>query len=146
MGFVEAVRTCFRKYATFSGVATRPEYWWFALFNFIVSVIFALTGLAALRVLWTLVVLVPGLAVAVRRMHDAGRSGWWILTGFIPPWVIILLCYPSKLTNNRYAADRTIATVTESSIVSGSSACAQCGKLRLPGQRYCVGCGSAFPT
>jgi uncharacterized membrane protein YhaH (DUF805 family) len=148
VNFTTAVKTCFKKYADFSGVATRPENWWFALFNVLGSVLLGLTGLALLRFLWFLGLIVPALAVAVRRHHDAGRSGWWVLTSFIAPWGIILLCYPSKLTGNRYAADRSTPaqtpTVTEASATPASTKCPSCGKLRLPGQNYCMSCGTKF--
>jgi uncharacterized membrane protein YhaH (DUF805 family) len=147
VGFATAVRTCFKKYATVQGVATRPEYWWFVLFEVIGSLVFALTGLAILRVLWALALLCPGICVTIRRLHDTGRSAWWILTGLIWPWLVVLMCLKSKLVNNPYASDRdgSMATITEASISSSSSACPSCGKLRLPGQNYCMGCGAKFP-
>lgn len=148
VSFTSAVRTCFKKYAEFSGVASRSEYWWFALFNVLGSILLGLTGLAILRILWSLALIVPGLAVAVRRHHDAGRSGWWLLASVIAPWEIVLLCYPSKLTGNKYAADRSAPgdtpSVTEENVTSTSSKCPKCGKLRLPGQNYCMGCGTKF--
>ena len=73
--------TVLKKYAVFSGRARRMEYWMFALFNFIIS--FALAFLEALvggpgivAVLYSLAVLVPSIAVGVRRLHDTDRSGW----------------------------------------------------------------------
>ena len=146
MSFATAIRTCFKKYATFTGVATRPEYWWFFLFDFLGGLVFALTGVVALRLVWALALLLPGLAVAVRRLHDTGRSAWWILTGLIWPWLIVLLCLRSKLVNNPYAPDRDgmAATITEASVSSSSAACPSCGKLRLPGQNFCMGCGAKF--
>lgn len=145
MSFIDAVKTCFRKYTNFSDPATRPEYWWFALFNFLISIVLDLTGVRAIGLLWLLVILIPSLAVTVRRHHDAGRSGWWILTSLIWPWAVVLLCYPSKLVNNKYAPDRgSGAAVTEASLTPGARTCAVCGKLRLPGQNYCMGCGTKF--
>jgi len=146
LSFATAVRTCFKKYATFTGVATRPEYWWFTLFVFIGNVVFILTRVPALRVVWFLALLLPGLAVAVRRLHDTGRSAWWILTGLIWPWLVVLLCLRSKLVNNPYAPDRDgmVSTVTEANLSSSSAACPSCGKLRLPGQNFCMGCGTKF--
>jgi uncharacterized membrane protein YhaH (DUF805 family) len=146
LSFATSVRTCLKKYATFTGVATRPEYWWFVLFNFLGAIIIGFTGILALRLVWALALLLPGLAVAVRRLHDTGRSAWWILTGFIWPWLVVLLCLRSKLVNNPYAPDRddTLATITEASVTSSSAACPSCGKLRLPGQNFCMGCGAKF--
>jgi hypothetical protein len=148
VGFVDAVKTCLRKYATFSGTASRPEYWWFVLFNFLGSLVFSFTGVLALRGLWSLVMLLPGLAVAVRRLHDTSRSAWWLLTAFIAPWLIILLCLPTKVAGNPYfTGDPNAALgamVTEADLKTISAYCATCGKLRLPGQEFCAGCGTRF--
>lgn len=85
------------KYADFTGRVRRAEFWWFALMNFVayigifvvalilVSISDALTSIAIiLYVVYLLGVLVPGLAVAVRRLHDTGKSGWMLLIGLIP--------------------------------------------------------------
>jgi uncharacterized membrane protein YhaH (DUF805 family) len=143
MTFAEAVKTCFRKYATFTGIAARPEYWWFALFNTLVGAAISITRSSGLQTLWSLVVLLPGLAVAVRRLHDTGRSAWWLLTGIIFPWLIILLCLKGTVAGNPYAAGTTVL-VSEADLTPGSSYCPTCGKLRLPGQTYCMGCGAKF--
>ena len=90
--------TVLKKYAVFTGRARRAEIWYFILFNLIVSVVLqmlfgsvaetaedgAASPLAFLPVLYTLVILLPSLAVAIRRLHDTGRSGWWILIALIP--------------------------------------------------------------
>jgi|ERR1035437_1694503 uncharacterized membrane protein YhaH (DUF805 family) len=149
MGFVEAVKTCFRKYATFNGTATRPEYWWFALFNGLVSIALGIIGGNGLRGVWSLVVLLPGLGVAVRRLHDTGRSAWWLLTAIVFPWLIVLLCLPGKDVGNPYAAagsgSAKSLTVTEADVRPGITYCPACGKMRLPGQESCSSCGSKFP-
>jgi uncharacterized membrane protein YhaH (DUF805 family) len=87
MSLVDAVKTCFAKYVTFSGRARRSEYWWWALFYLIVAVIFSGIGTAAHAPalgLVTILILLPTLAVTIRRLHDTNRSGWWILIGLIP--------------------------------------------------------------
>jgi uncharacterized membrane protein YhaH (DUF805 family) len=84
-----------KKYAVFSGRARRKEYWLFTLFNLIFSLALGfadgMLGLADRRSGWgplgglyTLAVLIPGLAVSVRRLHDTGRSGWWLFIGLVP--------------------------------------------------------------
>jgi uncharacterized membrane protein YhaH (DUF805 family) len=84
-----------KKYAVFEGRAGRKEYWFFVLFNILISLglgmIDAATGTASpqsgvglLGGLYTLAVLVPAIAVSVRRLHDTDRSGWWVLIAFIP--------------------------------------------------------------
>lgn len=77
-----------KKYAVFEGRARRKEYWMFVLINMIVSIIVGLIGslinFNSLSIIYILAVFIPSLAVAIRRLHDIGRSGWWILIGFIP--------------------------------------------------------------
>ena len=88
MSFADAVRSVFSQYATFSGRARRSEYWWYTLFAVILYIIVAIIDSAIknpiLGLLVALGLVVPSLAVAVRRLHDTGRSGWWILIGLIP--------------------------------------------------------------
>lgn len=78
----------FKNYANFKGRARRKAFWMFFLFNFIASMIIgaidAILGLGFLGVIYMLAVLVPYIAYAVRRLHDTGRSGWWMLIGLIP--------------------------------------------------------------
>src|SRR3954451_25317673 len=77
-----------KKYAVFSGRARRQEYWMFFLFNLIIAIVLAvggrIIGTSILSAVYSLAVLLPGLGVAVRRLHDTDRSGWWILIGLIP--------------------------------------------------------------
>ncbi len=91
-----------KKYAVFTGRARRKEYWMFVLFNIIISVVLSFvdgmlhmttsTGLGLLSGIYSLAVLIPGIAVTVRRLHDTSRSGWWILIAFIPliGWLVLL--------------------------------------------------------
>ena len=84
MSLAESVSTCFRKYIVFSGRAQRSEYWWFFLFTFVISVVLGIIGsfapvLQFLEWVFSLAVLLPSLAVTVRRLHDTNRTGWWIL-------------------------------------------------------------------
>ncbi|MGC4111878.1 MAG: DUF805 domain-containing protein [Nocardioides sp.] len=99
MSFQDAVRTCLSKYADFNGRARRSEYWWFALFNLIVSIVMdiidAVIGNSILGLLVSLALLLPGIAVGVRRLHDTSRSGWWILIGLIPivGWIVLIVFF-----------------------------------------------------
>ena len=92
MNFQQAVQTCLRKYVDFSGRASRPEFWWFALAQFVVLVVAALLG----RFVYTLVALglvLPSLAAGARRLHDTGKSGWLLLINLIPIIGILVLLY-----------------------------------------------------
>ncbi|MBX3585006.1 MAG: DUF805 domain-containing protein [Ramlibacter sp.] len=78
MNFGQSISVCLSKYATFSGRASRPEYWWFFLFQILVSVAAGVVS-DKLSGLVSLALLLPALAVGARRLHDIGRSGWWQL-------------------------------------------------------------------
>lgn len=105
-----------KKYAVFGGRARRAEYWNFVLFNFIISVLLTLldkpigtqshSGVGLLGSLYNLAVLLPSLAVTIRRLHDTSRSGWWILINLIPfvGWIIMLvyMVEDSKAGDNQY--------------------------------------------
>ena len=108
MSFTEAVSTCFQKYTDFSGRARRSEYWYFCLFNMILSMIasFIFGADSVLTSLVSLAVLLPGLAVCCRRLHDIGKSGWWMLIALVPIVGAILLivwvCTDSQPGANLY--------------------------------------------
>lgn len=118
-----AVRTVLSKYATFQGRAPRSEFWWWVLAIFLLLLVTRLIdgALAApllgfsafapeagqpLSFLVALGVIVPNIAVGVRRLHDTGRSGWWILIGLIPLIGTLILLYfyiqPSEQGDNAY--------------------------------------------
>jgi uncharacterized membrane protein YhaH (DUF805 family) len=100
-----------KKYATFAGRAPRPEYWYFLLFNIIASIILGFIDRATgtfnaqmqvglLSGIYGLAVLIPGLAVTVRRLHDIGRTGWWFFIVLIPILgVIVLLVFMVTASN-----------------------------------------------
>ena len=109
MGMPDAVRTVLSKYADFSGRARRSEYWWFVLAYVIAYVVVALIdqafGFPILTLILALGLLVPSLAVSVRRLHDTGRSGWWLLINLIPFGGIVTLvfsCLDSQPGTNAY--------------------------------------------
>jgi uncharacterized membrane protein YhaH (DUF805 family) len=102
-----------RKYAVFTGRARRSEYWYFVLFNLLNSTVTFLidttfgtynaeTGYGLFNTIYALVVLIPGLAVGVRRMHDIGKSGWFFL---IPLYNIFLAITPGEVGENRFGSD-----------------------------------------
>ena len=101
MNFMTAVSTCFKKYATFSGRASRSEYWYFTLFYMVVSAVLGLIfqdqTMSVISNVFSLVTLVPTLAVSWRRMHDIGKVGAWSFIVLVPVvGVIILLIWCCK--------------------------------------------------
>jgi uncharacterized membrane protein YhaH (DUF805 family) len=87
-----------KNYAGFSGRARRKEYWMFLLFNTLVSIAIAVIDVvlglpSILGILYSLGVLVPSIAVGIRRLHDTGRSGWWTFIGLIPliGWIVLIV-------------------------------------------------------
>lgn len=105
-----------KKYAVFTGRARRKEYWMFFLFNLIFGLVASLldmvifsmpfSGYGPVFVVYGVAVLVPGLAVAVRRLHDVGKSGWYYLIILIPIagaiWFLVLTCTDSQTGDNKY--------------------------------------------
>ena len=115
MSFIQSVETCLKKYVDFNGKASRSEYWWFFLFNFLVVTVGAIadaillgtssdsTGIIQLLVTFGL--LLPGLAVGARRLHDINKSGWWQLIYLTIIGIILLLVWfasEGKKKKNRF--------------------------------------------
>jgi len=103
-----------KKYAEFSGRARRKEYWMFVLFYFLIAIGIAIVeGLLGspgiVGGLFGLALLVPSLAVTVRRLHDTARSGWWILIGLVPlvGFIVLLvfMCLEGSSGSNAFGAD-----------------------------------------
>lgn len=114
MTFSEAIKTSLvNKYATFSGRATRSEYWYVVLFGYLLALLIVFLGMIidspeliiGLSTVLSLILLVPGLAVCIRRLHDTGRSGWWYLLVLIPYIgafaLLIIFCLKSS-EDNKY--------------------------------------------
>jgi uncharacterized membrane protein YhaH (DUF805 family) len=112
MDFATAVRTVLmEKYMKFDGRARRSEYWWYVLAIVIVALILALIdnlvlGVSLLGGIWSLATLLPSLAVAIRRLHDLDKSGWWLLLAFVPiVGGLVLLywfCQPGTPGDNQF--------------------------------------------
>ena len=107
-----------KKYAVFNGRARRKEYWMFALFNFIIVFVLGFVeGLAGgpgvVGMVYSLAVLIPGIAVSIRRLHDTDRSGWWLLIGLIPIIgaivLIVFMVQDSKSEENQYGSNPKVA-------------------------------------
>ena len=113
MSFGQAISSCFSNYVTFSGRATRSEYWYWCLFILIGGLCTLIADGSILKDLddtpinsiFNLVTLLPGLAVLVRRLHDVNKSGWWsllILTGIGVLALLYWAVQPSIKENNKY--------------------------------------------
>lgn len=110
MSFTESVKSGFDNYVNFDGRASRPMYWWWVLFAILASIVGnildSVIGASIFSILIGLALLLPGLTVAVRRLHDTDRSGWWILIGLIPIIgfivLIVFLVQKSDPADNQY--------------------------------------------
>lgn len=131
MGFGTAVKTCFQKYFDFNGRASVAEFWWFVLFQFLVSVVIAIlvvivaalmgafaqdasgaiaAGIIILFVFAGIVAIVVGLplyAAQARRLHDMGQSGWWVLLNFVSLGLVplIMAAFPSQPYANEWGPE-----------------------------------------
>ncbi len=107
MDIKTAVITCLTKYVDFDGRASRSEYWWFFLFQIIAIMVLSVV-LSILGTIASLALLLPALAVGVRRLHDIGKSGWWLLIWLIPfiGWLIAIYwaVQPSQTDANNWGA------------------------------------------
>ena len=123
MGLQGAVATCWNKYGDFDGRASRSEYWWWVLFTLIVQSVTAIvlglgiwlfSNFGFLTWLFVLIfsiillsLILPTLAVSVRRLHDRDLSGWWYFLGFVPIGSIVLIVWfvlPGTASPNKYGA------------------------------------------
>lgn len=97
MGFVDAIKVCFKKYVDFNGRARRSEYWWWTLFTVLVCIVTCGIGSIAL--------ILPSIAVTVRRLHDTGKSGWFYLLTLIPyigSIIILIFTLQDSTDDNEY--------------------------------------------
>ena len=106
MNFITAVKTVLtEKYATFTGRARRSEFWWFSLATLLLGMVLGLIGIKILSGIVNLALLIPSIAVGVRRLHDIGKSGWWYLLAFVPLvnlYLLYLLIKDSQPGENEY--------------------------------------------
>ena len=118
MGFKEAISYCFRRYVGFSGRAARSEYWYWTLFVTLLVIVtllidltvfgFNTTGVNPMTSIAVLATLLPSIAVAIRRLHDIDRTGWWVLLGLTVIGEIVLLvwaCMRGTVGANRFGPD-----------------------------------------
>ena len=114
VSFPDAIKLGFNRYFDFRGRSTRAEFWWWALFELIAGIALPIADAIAgtsgiLGGLFELAVLIPGLAVGVRRLHDTNRTGWWLLLVFavIIGWIVLLVWFIKQddAGPNKYGPD-----------------------------------------
>ena len=113
MNFGQAISSGFSNYVNFSDRAYRSEYWYWFLFvvlgQFVTAIVDSVIGIQLTTGIFSLVVLLPGIAVGVRRLHDLDRSGWWLLLVFVPlvGTIILIVWFCTRGTPgpNRFGPD-----------------------------------------
>lgn len=143
MNLVQSISSVFRQYFVFSGRASRSEYWWFFLFQVIVTIVLSV---AAPTIYWIFAIatFIPGLAVVVRRLHDTDRSAWWLLIAFAPLLgsiaLLVLAAFQGDRGSNNYGPDPLRAPATQT--LGGA------GGARIPqGETtHCTICGSPLES
>jgi len=113
MTFTDSIKLCFAKYADFNGRANLPEFWWFALFCFLGSLILGALN-SYVSWLFSLATMLPSLAVGARRLHDTNKSGWLQLLWIIPilGWIamIYFLLVKGDAGDNQYGAPPSVVS------------------------------------
>ena len=168
MNPVKSVKTCLRKFVVFSGRAQRSEFWWFFLFVLVITLLMNAAP-TIVPLLYFIAMLIPLLAVMVRRLHDLNQSGWWALAWVAPilNWLLLIwMAFPGTVGPNRFGPDpkqrvqddwwltpagmeRTPSVEGAASVddthseTSGRPTCTQCGAELLPEARFCSLCGTA---
>ena len=158
MTFTQAISSGLRRYVDFRTRSSRSEYWWWSLFSLgvglMTSTLDLLIGVAILNGLSSLALFLPGLAVAIRRLHDVNRSGWWFLLAFTVVGILLLIYWyvqPGTPGTNNYGADplrqppeadfQGIPAVIDDQ--EGAGVCAGCGTALDEDANFCRSCGMA---
>ena len=111
MDFQTSIKTCFKKYADFSGRASRSEFWWFELFLWIAMIVaaiidtmmlgYAFEDYGPIYIIYCVVTFLPAIAVGARRLHDINRSGWWQLLYITLIGIILLIIWWTTVGENK---------------------------------------------
>ena len=171
MTFTQAISSGFRRYLDFRTRSSRSEYWWWTLFSALTSVLTMVLdevlfgGTAILNTLNAILLFIPGLAVAIRRLHDTDRSGWWLLIALgiivisaLIYWALILIgillliywyVQPGTTGSNRYGYNPLGPSAVEdfveighiSSTSSRTGFCPNCGTTLEANDNFCHSCG-----
>jgi len=122
MNFGDSIKSGFNRYFDFSTRSSRSEYWWWYLFNILSTYALLFLGGALVNMgmdagaflmfIWSIILIIPSIALAVRRLHDTDRSGWWLLIAIVPliGWILLIIWYVTEGTSgdNRFGADPLI--------------------------------------
>ena len=159
MTFAQSIASGFRRYLDFKTRSSRSEYWWWTLFSMVASAVATICDEALfggesnpLYTINALVLFIPGIAVAVRRLHDTDRSGWWFLLAFTVIGILLLFYWyvqPGTQGMNRYGYDplRTMAdpysagTDQVPTTSKQSESCLACGTKIAATDNFCPSCG-----
>ena len=161
MTFTQAIASGFRRYFDFTTRSSRSEYWWWTLFSILASAVATVfdevlfDGASILDTLNTIILFIPGVTVAVRRLHDTDRSGWWFLIAFTIIGILLLIYWyvqPGTAGSNRYGYDPLRsdlgADTDETYHVFRPSIkdafCPNCGTALEPNDNFCQDCGIAI--
>ena len=111
MDFQTSIKTCFQKYAVFSGRASRSEFWYFSLFCFLGGTItwvidtmilgYSSEDWGAISVIFQIIIILPGIAVGARRLHDINKSGWWQLITLTIIGIILLIIWFATIGSSK---------------------------------------------
>ena len=164
MDMKEAIKSCFSKYAIFTGRASRSEFWWFQLFLLLVDIPFWILSeysdfFSVLLLIYLLATIIPIIAVWWRRMHDVDCSGWFSM---VPVYGLILACFDSNLRANRFGPvprdriknfprdyqrsyDELERSTSSKSNEGRLIVCGQCSSELARGQNFCHMCGIKPP-
>ncbi len=158
MTFPQAVSSGLHRYLDFRTRSSRSEYWWWSVFSLLVGIVTStldlLIGVAVLNGISSLVLFMPGLAVAIRRLHDVNRSGWWFLIALTVIGIILLLHWslqPGTRGANNYGADPLQSPtgpdfegiIIEPGYQNHAGYCRDCGTALEPDANFCRSCGAA---
>ena len=159
MTFAQSITSGFRRYLDFKTRSSRSEYWWWTLFSMLTSAIATICDEAVfgsdsnpLYTLNALVLFIPGIAVAVRRLHDTDRSGWWFLLAFTVIGILLLLYWyvqPGTQGMNRYGHEPlkspsgpySVGAEQVPDISKRAESCTSCSTSIKATDNFCPSCG-----
>ena len=150
ISFPSAIKMAYQRYAEFSGRSTRSEFWWFTLYFYGLTILLLIVGgavlgdeaaIVPLAIFW-IAHIIPVFSITIRRLHDTGKTGWWLLLGFIPFGGIIIFVFtlhPSDPGRNKYGPPSPGSSVGSA---AQDEVCSSCGISVEAGFSFCGSCGA----